>query len=284
MNRRAFAQQLAGMVGSSALLTTLAHAGHDRDGLPAQSLCYDAALFDAFALFDPRPVSDLAEQLAPGRGVELMTMWRGRQFEYAWLRVLAGNYADFWRCTEDALRYSVAALRLPLTPAQQDRLVRAHLELKPWPDVPAALHTLRSAGVRLGVLSNFTPAMLEASIRGGGLGTMFEQVLSTDAARTYKPDPRAYQLGIDALRLPRERIVFVAFAGWDAAGATRFGYPTFWANRLQAPPEELGAPAPGAVGHSLAALADFVIAAQAHEHVVLDSNTTNVGCDGAPRE
>jgi 2-haloacid dehalogenase len=265
MNRRAFAHQVAGMVGSTALFTALAHAGHDPDLLLARSPRYDAVLFDAFALFDPRPVSDLAEQLAPGRGTELMTMWRGRQFEYAWLHVLAGDYADFWRCTEDALRYSVAALRLPLTPSQQGRLVRAHLALNPWPDVPAALHALRGAGVRLGVLSNFTTGMIEASMRGE-LGAMFEQVLSTDAVRTYKPDPRAYQLGIDALRLPRERIVFVAFAGWDAAGATRFGYPTFWANRLQAAPEELGTPAPRAVGHTLAALVDFVIAVPGNGH------------------
>ena len=56
---------------------------------------------------------------------------------------------------------------------------------------------------------------------------MFEQVLSSDRAKTYKPDPRAYQLGVDALQVKREEILFVAFAGWDAAGAKLFGYPTF---------------------------------------------------------
>ena len=66
--------------------------------------------------------------------------------------------------------------------------------------------------------------------------------------RTFKPDPRAYQLGIDTLRLPRDQIVFAAFAGWDAAGAKRFGYPTFWVNRMQALPEELGV-RPDASGH-----------------------------------
>jgi 2-haloacid dehalogenase len=81
--------------------------------------------------------------------------------------------------------------------------------------------------------------------------------VSTDLARTYKPDPRAYQLGVDALGLPREQILFAAFAGWDAAGARRFGYPTFWVNRLQAPPEELGAP-PDGVGASLDGLVAFV--------------------------
>ena len=40
--------------------------------------------------------------------------------------------------------------------------------------------------------------------------------------------------------MPRERILFVAFAGWDAAGAKLFGYPTFWVNRLGLPPERFG--------------------------------------------
>ena len=37
----------------------------------------------------------------------------------------------------------------------------------------------------------------------------------------------------------REEILFVAFAGWDAAGAKLFGYPTYWVNRPRLPPEEL---------------------------------------------
>jgi FMN phosphatase YigB (HAD superfamily) len=53
----------------------------------------------------------------------------------------------------------------------------------------------------------------------------FERVLSTDEARTFKPDPRAYQLGVDALKVKREEILFVAFAGWDAAGANCSGIP-----------------------------------------------------------
>jgi 2-haloacid dehalogenase len=137
--------------------------------------------------------------------------------------------------------------------------MNAYLTLQPWPDAPAALRTLRQAGVRLGFLSNFTPVMLDAALRRSGLGDLFEHVLSTDRARTFKPDPRAYQLGVEALRLPPDQIAFAAFAGWDAAGAKRFGYPTFWVNRMQAQPEELGV-RPDASGPSLAELVAFVTA------------------------
>jgi FMN phosphatase YigB (HAD superfamily) len=57
--------------------------------------------------------------------------------------------------------------------------------------------------------------------------------------RAYKPDPRAYQIAIEAFGLARADIVFAAFGGWDAAGAKSFGYRTFWCNRLKLPTEQL---------------------------------------------
>lgn len=221
----------------------------------------DAVLFDAFPVFDPRPIAALAERLAPGRGAELMAAWRTRQFEYTWLRTVTGHYADFWACTQDALDFTIDALQLALAPAAREQLMRAHLALRPWPDARDALQALRRMGVRLGFLSNFTPHMLDASIAASDLGGLFAHVLSTDAARTFKPDPRAYQLGVDATGLPRERIAFAAFAGWDAVGATRFGYRTFWVNRLGAPEERLGV-APDAAGRTLESLVAWVAASR----------------------
>jgi 2-haloacid dehalogenase len=102
-----------------------------------------------------------------------------------------------------------------------------------------------------------TLTLLDNGLERAGLASAFDAVVSTDAIRLYKPDPRAYQLGVDALGLPREDILFVPFAGWDAAGAKSFGYPTFWVNRLGAPAEELG-PFPDGVGLDLAALLRFM--------------------------
>jgi 2-haloacid dehalogenase len=67
----------------------------------------------------------------------------------------------------------------------------------------------------------------------------------------------AYQLGVDAFKRRREEILFVAHAGWDAAGAKAFGYPTFWVNRLGLPPEELGV-LPDSTGTNLLDLLNFL--------------------------
>ncbi len=216
-----------------------------------------AVAFDAFPIFDPRPVLKLTETLFPGKGAQLGEVWRTRQFEYQWLRALSGRYVDFWQATEAGLTFAARKLDLELTGEKRDRLMGAFLQLKAWPDVPVALKTLKEAGVRLAFLSNMTAEMLRTNMRNADLEPLFDQVISTDLARTYKPDPRAYQLGVDVLQLKREEIAFAAFAGWDVAGAKWFGYPTFWVNRARFPVEELGVAADG-VGTDLSPLVKFI--------------------------
>lgn len=213
--------------------------------------------FDAFPIFSPAAVVARAEALFPGRGVALGEEWRLRQFEYAWLRLLSRRYADFWEVTGDALAFAARKLGLELDADKRDSLMGAFLELTPWPDVAAALDTLAGSGLRLAFLSNFTQRMLALNLERAGLRTRFDRVLSTDQVRSYKPDPRAYQLGTRSFGSRREEILFVAHAGWDAAGAKAFGYPTFWVNRAGLPPEELGT-SPDAAGRDLSELVRFV--------------------------
>jgi len=218
-----------------------------------------AVAFDGFPVLDPRPVFALVDELYPERGVELSNLWRTRQFEYTWLRTISRRYSDFWQVTDDALVFAAKALKLELTPEKHARLMEAYLKLRCWPDVPAALSSLKKAGLQLAFLSNLTAKMLEAGIQNSRLDGVFDHVLSTDRVRVYKPDPRAYQMGVDAFGLKPDQILFAAFAGWDAAGAKSFGYPTFWVNRQNQPAEELGV-APDAVGGNLNDLVAFLIA------------------------
>ncbi len=229
-NRREF----FGRVATAGLLT----ADHSAAGSAKKPV--KAIAFDAFPILDPPPVFALAEELFPGNGADLANAWRTRQFEYTWLRTISQHYADFWRVTQDALVFAANLLKLDLTNDKRVRLMDAYLSIRCWPEAPAALRSLKNAGIRLAFLSNMTQKMLNAGIRNSGLEGVFEHVLSTDRVKVYKPDPRAYQMGVDALRLKRGEIIFVAFAGWDATGAKAFGYSTFWVNRQNQPAEEVG--------------------------------------------
>ncbi|MDQ2639797.1 MAG: haloacid dehalogenase type II [Pseudomonadota bacterium] len=216
-----------------------------------------AVAFDAFPIFDPRPIQALAESLIPEHGAALMNAWRIRQFEYQWLRALAGQYVDFLQATRNALDHAAAQLQLRIPAAHREQLMAAWSELKVWPDAANEVRSLRARGLRLIFLSNMTAPPLEKGLRAAGLFDQFEAVVSTDRIRSYKPDPRAYQLGVDVLGLPKQQVLFVAFAGWDVAGARWFGYPTYWVNRQGAPPEELGVQA-DASGRDLSALTAYL--------------------------
>ncbi len=86
------------------------------------------------------------------------------------------------------------------------------------------------------------------------------QVLSTEVNGTFKPDPRAYELGMKSLHLRKGEIVFAAFGGWDAYGAKRFGYATYWVNRFNLPTEKLGTAA-DRTSTNIDGLVEFVLGA-----------------------
>ena len=219
---------------------------------------YAAVAFDYFVLFNPDSVVSAVERVFPGKGRAFTDIWRTRQFEYSWLRSLAGSYVDFSVVTEDALVYAASTMKVQLTVAEKRQLLDAYLQLAPWPDTADALRRLRASDVRVITIANFSPAMLRANAEHAGLTALFDALVSTDANHTYKPDPRAYQLGIDRLQLPKQDIVFAAFGGWDAAGAKSFGYPTVWVNRFNQPHEELGV-RPDRTVADLNGLLDFVL-------------------------
>ena len=219
---------------------------------------YAAVAFDYLVLFNPESIVPVVDHVAPGKGREFTSLWRTRQFEYSWLRSITSRYVDFSVITDDALEYTANALHVELTAAERQQLLDAYLQLSPWPDTADALSRLRAADVRVMTIANFSPAMLRANAERAGLTSLFDALVSTDANRTYKPDPRAYQLGVDRLELDKRDIVFAAFGGWDAAGAKAFGYPTVWVNRLNQPIEQLGVH-PDRTVTDLDGLLDFVL-------------------------
>ena len=216
-----------------------------------------AVAFDAFAIFDPRPIFRACEAAFPGRGAALADAWRGRQFEYQWLRALTGMYADFWQVTADALEFAARSMHLELSNHTRDELMHGYLTLRAWPDVPEALEKLQRSGRKLVVLSNATDTILQAGLGNSGLAGAFQHIISTDQIKSFKPDPRAYRLGTRILGLREPQILFVAFAGWDAAGAGWFGYPTFWNNRQNAAAEVLSV-RPEGTGATLNELVGFL--------------------------
>src|SRR6185503_9446747 len=100
------------------------------------------------------------------------------------------------------------------------------------------------------------PEMLAVAIKSAGFADLIAPVLSAHTVGRFKTDAAVYALGPEALGLPAKKILFVSSNGWDAIGATWYGYTTLWVNRSGGPLERLGTE-PTRTGHSLRDVLDF---------------------------
>ena len=216
-----------------------------------------AVLFDAYGtLFDVYSVGLLAEQLFPGQGDKLGVLWRDKQIEYTRLCSMSGQYRPFWDLTRAGLRFAAQRLGLALDAAAEERLMNQYRHLSAFPENLEVLRALQSRGIKAGILSNGDPEMLGVAVRSAGFSGLLDPVLSVHGIRKYKTDPAAYALGPQALGLPARDILFVSSNGWDAIGATWYGYTTLWVNRAGLPIEQLDT-APTRIGSSLRDVLDF---------------------------
>lgn len=217
-----------------------------------------AILLDAYGtLLDVYSVGQMAETLFPGHGDRLARMWRDKQVDYTRLRSMAGRYKPFEEITRDALEFCGEALGLSMQPSQVRALMDQYGRLSAFPENAAVLSQLRAAGHRLAIHTNANPEMIAQAVQSAGLSGLFDTVLSAHTAQRYKIDAEVYRLAIDHFGCRADEMLFVSSNGWDACGATWFGFTTFWVNRSGAPRERLDV-APSYEGKSLVDVAKLV--------------------------
>jgi 2-haloacid dehalogenase len=202
-----------------------------------------ACVFDAYGtLFDYASAAASCRDVLGDKLERLTVLWRDKQLQYTWLRAIQGRHADFWQVTGDALDYALGALGI-VDSALRHRLMNLYLTLEAFPEVPDTLKRLKSANMKVAILSNGSPKMLAAVVDSAGLGGLFDAILSVEDVGIFKPHPKVYQLAIDRLRVPPSAIAFQSSNAWDAYAASAFGMQVVWCNRYGQPRERLpGAP------------------------------------------
>ena len=212
-----------------------------------------ACVFDAYGtLFDFASAARSCGDVLGADIDRVSTLWRDKQLQYTWLRAAQNRHADFWQVTADALDFTLETLGMQRPPLRE-RLLSLYLTLEPFPEVASVLAAVRAAGLKTAILSNGTPAMLEAAVAHARLGAMFDAVLSVEGAGVFKPSPRVYQLAVDRLGCPAGAIAFVSSNAWDAHAASAFGMQVVWCNRYSQKCERL----PGAPDREIATLSDL---------------------------
>jgi len=188
-------------------------------------------VFDAYGtLFDFNSAVAHCRDALGEQADTLSKIWREKQLQYTWLRSLMGRHKDFWQVTGDALDFAMNSMGMQDV-ALRDRLMSLYKILDVFPDVPATLEQLKSAGLKTAILSNGSPEMLLSAASGTGITHLLDAVLSVEEAGIYKPHPSVYKIAVDSLSLAAQAICFVSANAWDAHGASTFGLKVVWCNR-----------------------------------------------------
>ncbi|HEX2626162.1 MAG TPA: haloacid dehalogenase type II [Candidatus Limnocylindrales bacterium] len=114
----------------------------------------------------------------------------------------------------------------------EEELARFGGSVVDWPAFPdsgAALARLQTR-FQLGVITNCDDDLFAAS--EARLGIKFDQVVTAQQAKRYKPNPRGFELMFERVGLPPARILHVAQSLFhDHVTAKRLGLHTVWVNR-----------------------------------------------------
>lgn len=201
-------------------------------------------VFDAYGtLFDVAAAARLAAE-QPGQDAlravwpQLAENWRLKQLQYTWLRAVTGEYTSFWQVTQDGLDWAMEKAGLD-DPELREMLLALYWELPAYPEVPRMLAELKAAGKTCAILSNGSPDMLEGAVDFAGVSLYLDAVLSVEEVGIFKPASQVYDMVEARFGCARNEVLFVSSNGWDAAGATGYGFETVWVNRAGDPVDRL---------------------------------------------
>ncbi len=191
----------------------------------------------------------------------LLPAWFAQMIQITFVGVITGHHVDFTSAQRAAVQVLAARRGIELSTAAVDEIVGAVSELPPHPDVPSGLEALRSAGHRLGTLTNSPPAVVQEQMRRAGLTGHFDMILSAEDAGRLKPAAEAYRYGAAQFGVPTSGVRLVAAHAWDTSGALAAGCAAAFVSRPGAVPSPLGEQ-PDISGPDILAVAELIIEAE----------------------
>jgi len=180
-------------------------------------------------------VTELEERLgATGRGelaAEFSRRWRDKQLEYSFRRGLMGAYVPFGQCTREALEFTDRALQTRLADVDKEHLMAVYARLPAFAEASGALERLARAGVRCVAFSNGTGEAVEGLLTQAGLREHFDEVVSVDEVKRFKPDPAVYAHLRQRLEVAPGDTWLISSNPFDVIGARHAGLHAAWVRR-----------------------------------------------------
>ncbi|MCV7197974.1 haloacid dehalogenase, type II [Mycobacterium angelicum] len=173
-------------------------------------------------LLDIGSIAPLFADLFGSEGV--LREWFGQLITYSMTVTLTGEYVDFSTLGQGVLRMVADIHGVDITENDAASLKSAMLTMPAHPDVAAGLTELRANGFRLVTLTNSPPSEGASPLENAGLAGFFEQQLTVDFCRAFKPAPAVYRHVCEVLDVAPGDCMMVAAHVWDLLGAQHVGF------------------------------------------------------------
>ena len=189
-----------------------------------------AIIFDAYGtLFDVNSAAEKCKGKIGDKWESFANYWRTTQLEYTWLRSLMNRHKDFWQVTEDSLDKSMQAFKIDSS--MRNELLDLYKVLSTFPEVKEVLNKLKKKNYKLAILSNGTPFLLNELVKSNNLDNIFDDIFSIEEVKTYKPDPKVYNIPIKKYQIQKSEVAYLSANTWDVSAGGNYGFNPVWVNR-----------------------------------------------------
>ncbi len=188
--------------------------------------------FDVYGtLIDTQGVTVLLKSMVGDKASAFAVLWREKQLEYSFRRGLMQSYEDFATCTRQSLEYTCLHQGVTLSEGQKQLLMDSYSNLPAFQDVRAALETLGQKGHRRFAFSNGTHKAVTTVLSNCGLINYFQEIVSVDDLKTFKPNPACYAYFMRSSDATTEQCWLISSNPFDVIGARSAGMRAVWVKR-----------------------------------------------------
>jgi 2-haloacid dehalogenase len=153
----------------------------------------------------------------------VMSRWFAQLLQLSMIATITEQYHDFGVLAKEALFVTAKRQGVALSNEAKETIVQTLTQLEPHSDVKESLEHLKNAGFRLATLTNSPYHILQKQLSYAGILSFFEQTISVDEVKLFKPHPKVYQMAAEKLGVQQNDLRLVAAHNWDTTGAIRAG-------------------------------------------------------------
>jgi 2-haloacid dehalogenase len=171
-----------------------------------------------------------------------------------------GEYRPYRQVLAETVRAMAKDYEITITDEAVRRFAGSVADWPPFPDSSAALARL-GRRFKLAVITNCDDDLIAASSER--LGVRFDWVITAEQTRSYKPDPKHFEVAFATIPAPRDQLLHVAQSLFhDHVPAKALGMTTVWIDRRHGRPGSGATPPaeaqPDLTFPTMAAFADAV--------------------------